>query len=125
MICQSLQGNICFFLNNVNGKKLLTFTWNNNEFTIVLEVASVKTIFQIDNIILHKMELLKSIQFKEYYKKVLARVRDYCNVNNCETNLQCIETVLDKDIDMNVLAFKELMYVYKGSKMCNEFQNFQ
>lgn len=123
MICQTMQGNHCFFLNNVNGKKMLTLTWNNNEYTIVLELSSVQNMFQINNIIDHKMELLKSVKFDEYYRQVLTRVHEYCNINNCTVKLQCIETVLDGDINMNVLAFKELLYVYKGTKIYDELYN--
>ena len=108
---QNLKSDHNMILNNVRGKKLLTLSWHTNEFIVVLDMASAQTLFSIKDVILHYMQMLSNLDFFKYYDKILTAANDCKIIYINYSDQQCIETVLDSNLDLHVLAFKELLYV--------------
>lgn len=99
--------------NVVSKKHILTISWH--------EFAPILKMFKIYDLILHKLQFINSLNFNKYYKDILQRATEHVKLNfNC-TVMQSIETVLNKDINVNVLAFKELLHLYAGDKLYNDY----
>src|SRR5436190_4572544 len=69
------------------------------------------------------MQILSNLGFIKYYDKMLTAANDCKIVNINYSDQQCIETVLDSNLDLHVLAFKELLYVCKGRKLYKDMLN--